>query len=75
MAVVDRNILRLALYELVEQIDVPARVVIDEAIELGREFGDAESPQFINGDARRHLEKDPVIGADRLETSNDDGKL
>ncbi len=49
MAVVDRNILRLALYELIEQPDVPARVVIDEAIELGREFGDAETPQFING--------------------------
>ena len=49
MAVVDRNILRLAIYELLEQPDVPARVVIDEAIELGREFGDAETPQFING--------------------------
>ncbi len=49
MAVVDRNILRLALYELVERPEVPAPVVIDEAIELGREFGAAETPQFING--------------------------
>ena len=49
MGVVDRNILRLALYELTEQPDVPGRVVIDEAIEMGREFGDAETPQFING--------------------------
>lgn len=49
MAVVDRNILRLALYELVEQVDVPVRVVFDEAIELGREFGAAETPPFING--------------------------
>jgi len=49
MAVVDRNILRMALYELIEQPDVPARVVIDEAIEIGREFGDAETPQFVNG--------------------------
>jgi N utilization substance protein B len=49
MAVVDRNILRLALYELVERPDVPVRVVMDEAIELGREFGAAETPQFING--------------------------
>jgi len=49
MAVVDRNILRLALYELVEQPDVPMRVVMDEAIEIGREFGDAETPPFING--------------------------
>jgi N utilization substance protein B len=49
MVVVDRNILRLALYELIEQPDVPVRVVIDEAIELGREFGGEETPQFING--------------------------
>lgn len=49
MAVVDRNIIRLALYELIEQPDVPPRVVIDEAIELGREFGSAETPHFING--------------------------
>jgi N utilization substance protein B len=49
MAVVDRNILRLALYELVEEPDVPVRVLMDEAIELGREFGAAETPQFING--------------------------
>lgn len=49
MAVVDRNVLRLALYELVEQPDVPVRVIFDEAIELGREFGAAETPQFING--------------------------
>lgn len=49
MAVVDRNIIRLALYELIEQIEVPPRVVIDEAIELGHEFGSAETPHFVNG--------------------------
>ena len=49
MAVVDRNILRLGLYELIEQLDVPVPVIMDEAIELGREFGAAETPQFING--------------------------
>jgi len=37
------------LYELIERPDVPARVVIDQAVELGREFGAAETPQFING--------------------------
>jgi N utilization substance protein B len=61
MAVVDRNILRLALLELVEQIDVPARVVIDEAIELGREFGDAETPHFINGVLDAIWKNDPVL--------------
>jgi len=49
MAFVDRNILRLALQEITEHPDVPGRVVIDEAIELGREFGDEHTPQFING--------------------------
>jgi len=49
MAVVDRNAIRLALYELIEQPDVPMRVVIDEAVEMGREFGSAETPHFING--------------------------
>lgn len=49
MAVVDRNILRLALYELLERPDVPVRVVFDEAIELGRSFGTSETPTFVNG--------------------------
>ncbi len=48
MAVVDRNILRLAIYELLEQT-VPAPVVIDEAIELARQFSNDESLAFING--------------------------
>jgi N utilization substance protein B len=49
MPAVDRNILRLSLHELIEHPDVPARIIIDEAIEIGREFGSAETPQFING--------------------------
>jgi N utilization substance protein B len=60
MAVVDRNILRLGLYELIERPDVPARVVIDEAIELGRTFGTAESPQFINGVLDATWKRDPA---------------
>ncbi|MFL6416179.1 MAG: transcription antitermination factor NusB [Bryobacteraceae bacterium] len=48
MAVVDRNILRLAIYEL-KQNAVPAPVVIDEAIELARQFSNDDSVSFING--------------------------
>jgi len=66
MAVVDRNILRLALYELTAQPDVPVRVVIDEAIELGREFGAAETPQFINGVLDAIWKRDPTCKAARL---------
>ena len=49
MARVDRNILRLATYELLHEPDVPAKVVINEAIEVAKRFGTAESPAFVNG--------------------------
>jgi transcription antitermination protein NusB len=46
---VDHNILRLALYELMKMNDIPARVTIDEAIELAKAYGDQESGRFVNG--------------------------
>lgn len=49
MQPVDRNILRLGLYELLERPDTPHQVVINEAVELARQFGGAESPAFVNG--------------------------
>jgi transcription antitermination protein NusB len=49
MAVVDRNVLRLALYELLFEKDTPPAVVIDEAIEIAKRFGSERSGQFING--------------------------
>ena len=49
MAVVDRNILRLGVFELLYVPDVPPTVCINEAIELAKRFGDAESAKFING--------------------------
>ncbi|MBI3990524.1 MAG: transcription antitermination factor NusB [Candidatus Omnitrophica bacterium] len=49
MAVVDRNILRLAAYELLFLEDVPPKVSINEAIELAKKFGDSESGRFVNG--------------------------
>jgi N utilization substance protein B len=48
MPIVDRNILRLAIYELSRQ-DTPTAVVIDEALELARQFSGEESVSFING--------------------------
>ena len=61
MAAVDRNVLRLAVYELLEG-QTPAPVVIDEALEIARRFSADESVQFINGvlDAvRKALEGGP----------------
>ena len=49
MAVIDRNILRLGTYELLHVQEVPAKVCINEAIELAKRFGDADSSKFING--------------------------
>ena len=49
MAVVDRNILRLAVYELLFEPAVPAKVTINEAIEIAKKFGTSESSRFING--------------------------
>ena len=49
MAAVDRNILRLALYELLFEADTPPAVVIDEAIEIAKRFGSEKSGQFVNG--------------------------
>lgn len=49
MAVVDRNIIRMSVYELMYEKETPHLVVIDEAIEIGKRFGTEKSSQFING--------------------------
>jgi N utilization substance protein B len=49
MARVDLALLRMATYELMCARDVPANVVINEAIEIGKRFGTKETPAFING--------------------------
>lgn len=49
LAAVDRNILRLAMFELLHHAGTPHAVVIDEAIEIAKKFGAEESPRFVNG--------------------------
>ncbi|MBM4019142.1 MAG: transcription antitermination factor NusB [Planctomycetes bacterium] len=49
MAVLDRNVLRLAAYEISQCPDIPPRVAIDQAIELAKRFSAAESSAFVNG--------------------------
>lgn len=49
MATVDRNILRLALYEVLHREDIPHGATANEAVELAKRYGDEESPKFING--------------------------
>jgi|CXWL01.1.fsa_nt_gi N utilization substance protein B len=49
MPAVDRNILRLAVYELLHEDDIPKLVVVDEAIELAKKFSTEQSSRFVNG--------------------------
>ncbi|HXK10341.1 MAG TPA: transcription antitermination factor NusB [Vicinamibacteria bacterium] len=61
IATVERTILRLGAYELSAETETPAAVVLDEAVELAKRFGDAESPAFVNGvlDAIRRRVRGP----------------
>jgi N utilization substance protein B len=49
MSIIDRNILRLAIFELLFSDKTPLKVVINEAIELAKDFGSDSSPRLING--------------------------
>ncbi|MDO8729780.1 MAG: transcription antitermination factor NusB [Candidatus Omnitrophota bacterium] len=49
MAIVDRNILRLGAYELLHETQTPPKVVINEAVDLAKRFGAADSGKFVNG--------------------------
>jgi N utilization substance protein B len=49
MAAIDRNILRLGAYEMLFQSEVPARVAINEALELAKRYSTAQSSRFVNG--------------------------
>jgi N utilization substance protein B len=49
MAVIDRNVLRLATYELLFSKDIPPKVAINEAIDIVKKYGDKDSGKFVNG--------------------------
>ena len=49
MAAVDRNIIRMSVYEFLHEDDTPKLVIIDEAIEIAKKYGTQKSSQFING--------------------------
>ncbi len=49
LAAVDRNIMRIATYELMHEPGTPASVVIDEAVEMAKRYGEKDSPAFVNG--------------------------
>jgi N utilization substance protein B len=49
IAVIDRNILRIAFYEILDATDTPLKVAINEAIELAKAYGSDSTPRFVNG--------------------------
>jgi transcription antitermination protein NusB len=69
ITLVDRNILRVGVYELLFDADIPAKVAINEAIEIAKQFGGDSSGRFVNGvlgaifkdlDAKGAIKKNPV---------------
>jgi N utilization substance protein B len=67
MPIVDRNILRAGVYELLWMDDVPAKVTVNEAIELAKSFGDDDASKFVNGILDQVLTKESRLEAKRAE--------
>ena len=61
MAFIDRNILRMGIFELLYMPDVPSKVSINEAIELAKKYGDIESSRFVNGILDKAHKTNPVV--------------
>lgn len=68
MAAVDRNLLRLGLYELMYVREIPFPIIINEALEIGKEFSEFESTHFLNGildAARKEYRTEEALGKPR----------
>jgi N utilization substance protein B len=70
MAVLDRNLLRLCAYELLHELETPASVIIDEAVEIAKTFSTDDSGKFVNGILDKIKSKRNPAGA----RSKSDGK-
>jgi N utilization substance protein B len=64
MPIADRNVLRLGAYELIWEDGVPDAVVLDEAVEIAKEYSTDDSPAFVNGLLARFMELKPTIRRD-----------
>lgn len=74
MPVVDRNILREALYELLWLPEVPAKVTVNETIELAKRFADDETRRFVNGMLDRIFKQDARLDEKRAQKERDEAK-
>jgi N utilization substance protein B len=68
MSAVDRNILRLAVYELLYRQDIPPKVTINEAIEIAKKFSSADSASFVNGILDKVHHAQPKRGAEEVSS-------
>ena len=75
MAVIDRNILRIAIYEFLATDETPVKVAINEAVELAKVYGSDSAPRFINGvlgtlaDHQEALRREVLKGASEAVTA------
>jgi N utilization substance protein B len=76
MAVIDRNVLRMATFELLHCRDIPPKVAINEAIEIGKRFSTQNSGAFINGilDKIKSRFADPKATAEKTAEPASDGE-
>ena len=74
MPIVDRNILRAGVYELLWMDDVPAKVTVNEAIELAKSFGDDDASKFVNGILDKVLVTEPRLAEKRNDALGVRGK-
>ncbi len=75
ITIVDRNILRIGVYELTVDDDIPAKVAINEAIEIGKTFGGEASGKFINGvlgAIYKDMQKDGEMPETHLDKKKED---
>ena len=75
MSGVDRNVMRIAVYELLCCEDIPPKVSINEAVDIGKKFGTEESGAFINGimdSIRQALEKEGILNYITAEADNEE---
>lgn len=73
MPVVDRNILRQALFELIWLPDVPAKVSVNEALQLAKNFADEDTKGFVNGILDQVLKQDPRLQEKRTAIPQNSG--
>lgn len=74
MAVVDRNVLRLATYELLNCQDIPPKVAINEAIEIGKRYSTQNSGAFINGILDRIMNRTAAAGGPPATDTTESGE-